>query len=90
MGYIQGVCCNGAALANCSLILCPLMTSYETLTVLHKTILLGEKKSLSHSSVSATEDSGRGGLLGRVKAGFSSSMCVSYDKEQTCILCCSS
>lgn len=84
MGYIQGVCCNGAALANCSLILCPLMSRhYETLTVSHKTILLGVKKSLSYSSVLATEDSGHGGLLGRVKAGFSSSMCVSYDKEQT-------
>jgi len=51
-------------------------------TVLHETMFLG-KKSRSHSLVSATEDSGCGGVLGRVKEGFSSSMCVSFEKEQT-------
>lgn len=57
---------------------------YKRPTVLHETVLLGgKKKSLSHSPVSATEDSGPGGVLGRVKAGFSSSLCVYYDKEQT-------
>lgn len=29
LDYVQDVCCNGAALANCSLILCPLMTYHE-------------------------------------------------------------
>jgi len=75
--YIHSVCCNeaagiGALFSHPSL-------SYETLIVLHET-LLPEKKSAPQSCYCNT-GFWMWQCVGGVKAGISSSMCGSYDKR---------